>query len=71
MDRATEGWPSRVHDWSYCCEPSSTRPTSPMRTMLVQRRLQFAYTAFTLNHGYAPRQNDVAGPAGRLPQTTR
>src|SRR5215469_11867212 len=24
MDRATDGWPSRVQDWSYCCEPRST-----------------------------------------------
>ncbi len=24
MDSATDGWPSSVQDWSYCCEPSST-----------------------------------------------
>ena len=34
-DSATEGRPSSVQDWSYCCEPSSTRATSRSRTMPV------------------------------------
>src|SRR5437588_12793708 len=25
MDRATDSCPSRLQDWLYCCEPSSTR----------------------------------------------
>ena len=33
IDSATDGWPSSVQDWSYCCEPSSTRATSRRRTM--------------------------------------
>src|SRR5919108_1729480 len=24
IDSATDCWPSRVHDWLYCCEPNST-----------------------------------------------
>src|SRR5436190_7992908 len=44
MDRATDCLPSRVQDWLYCCEPSSTRgclvfgstvTTSRSRTMPV------------------------------------
>src|SRR5205814_5422010 len=35
MDTATDGLPSRVQDWSYCCDPSSTRATSRSRTMPV------------------------------------
>src|SRR5207244_12719559 len=44
MDRATDCCPSKVQDWLYCCEPSSTRgilvkgctvTTSRRRTMPV------------------------------------
>src|SRR5579871_6958471 len=39
MDRATEGLPSSVQDWSYCCEPSSTRATSRRRTMPLEGKV--------------------------------
>ena len=64
MESATEGWPSSVHDWSYCCAPSST-PLVTRRGVLVTTTLRIRTKAVVGAAGVELLELLAAGRRGR------